>query len=254
MLDVDDVTKTFGGVRALDGVSFSVERAEIRGVIGPNGAGKTTLLDVLTGVVEPERGRVVLDGQRLDGLPSHRRAALGLLRTFQDARLVAGLTVRENVMLGAQRLTRTGFLADGLRLRPARREEREVRARAQDAVELLGLEGLVDQPASALSTGARRLVTVATAVAGSPCLLVLDEPAAGLDRDETNELARVLRRVRDSGTTTILVEHDVELVFAVSDHVLVLDAGRVVADAASSVVRVDPAVAGAYLGVRRLGA
>jgi branched-chain amino acid transport system ATP-binding protein len=248
LLTVAGLTRRFGGLTAVDGVDLTVRPDSIRAVIGPNGAGKTTLLDLITGFTRPDAGSVVFDGHDVLRLPPHRLPGLGLMRTFQSARLVPRLTARENVMLGAHHLTRARFLADGLRLPRARREQRALAERADAVLEFLGLGGYAGHRGADLPTGVARLLEVGRALAGAPKLLLLDEPAAGLDGAETRELAGVLRGVAAAGTAIVLIEHDVDLVMSISDEVLVLDAGAVVDDGPPTQVRTDPAVLAAYLG------
>ena len=248
VLTASGLTRRFGGVTAVDRVSFTVAPAGIRAVIGPNGAGKTTLLDLITGFTRPDAGTVDFLGHDVLRLPPHRLPGIGLMRTFQSARLVPRLTARENVMLGAHRLTRSRFLADGLRLPRARREQRALAERAEAVLNFLDLRRYADTAGADLPTGVARLLEVGRALAGAPTLLLLDEPAAGLDGTETRELASVLRGVAAAGTAIVLIEHDVELVMAISDQVLVLDAGAVLADGPPAEVRADPAVLAAYLG------
>jgi branched-chain amino acid transport system ATP-binding protein len=248
VLTAAGLTRRFGGVTAVDGVGFTVAPASIRAVIGPNGAGKTTLLDLITGFTRPDAGTVDFLGHDVLRLAPHRLPGIGLMRTFQSARLVPRLTARQNVMLGAHHLTRAGFLADGLRLPSARREQRALAERADAVLEFLDLRRYADTTGADLPTGVARLLEVGRALAGAPTLLLLDEPAAGLDGTETRELAGVLRAVADAGTAIVLIEHDVELVMSISDQVLVLDAGAVLADGPPAEVRADPAVLAAYLG------
>jgi branched-chain amino acid transport system ATP-binding protein len=248
LLTVAGLTRRFGGLTAVDGVDLTVRPDTIRAVIGPNGAGKTTLLDLITGFTRPDAGSVVFDGHDVLRLPPHRLPGLGLMRTFQSARLVPRLTARENVMLGAHHLTSARFLADGLRLPLARREQRALAERADAVLDFLGLRAYAEHNGADLPTGVARLLEVGRALAGAPKLLLLDEPAAGLDGAETQELAGVLRGVAATGTAIVLIEHDVDLVMSISDEVLVLDAGTVVADGPPARVRTDPAVLAAYLG------
>jgi branched-chain amino acid transport system ATP-binding protein len=248
LLEASGLVRRFGGVQALADVGFTVEEGEIRAVIGPNGAGKTTLLDVITGFTAPEAGSAKLRGVEILGLPPHRLASHGLMRTFQATRLIPGLTVRENVMLGAHHLTRARFLATGFSLPRARREERALRERADRVLGFLELTTLAERDARSLPAGMQRLVEVGRALAAGPSLLLLDEPGAGLVESEIRALADMLRAVRSSGATVVLIEHNVNMVMSISDRVLVLNAGGVIADDLPARVQADPAVLAAYLG------
>ncbi|MCW2946722.1 MAG: hypothetical protein JWR24_3439 [Actinoallomurus sp.] len=248
LLAVEDLTRRFGGLTAVNDVSCGVEPGTILGVIGPNGAGKTTLLDLITGFTRPDAGTVRFAGRDIGGIEPYRLPSLGLMRTFQSARLVPELTVRENVMLGAYRFTRSRFLSDGLRLPVSRREERGLAARADELLRFLELQGVADRIAIDLPAGVQHLVEVGRGLAGGPRLLMLDEPAAGLDDTETAELGEVLRAVRTGGIAVVLIEHNIDLVMNISDRVLVLDAGVAIADGAPERVRADAAVIAAYLG------
>jgi branched-chain amino acid transport system ATP-binding protein len=247
-LAIRDLGVTFGGVRAVADVSFTVAPGSLTALIGPNGAGKTTLFNLVTGVVRPLAGTVALFGAPILGLRAEAIAARGLLRTFQTARVFPGMTARENLLVGAHRGLRSGALAQMLRLPAARREERAEGARAEALLDLLGLLPCRDVPATELPMGAQKLLEVGRALMGRPRVLLLDEPAAGLNDTETAELAALLRGIRDAGVTVLIVEHNMALVMESADHVVVLDAGRLIAEGTPAAVRADPAVIEAYLG------
>ncbi|QKG21374.1 ABC transporter ATP-binding protein [Actinomadura verrucosospora] len=248
-LAVEDVALSFAGVTALDGVSFRVEPRTVHAVIGPNGAGKTSTFNVICGVYAPDRGSVTLGGNRLTGLAPHRIARLGIGRAFQNIALSGRQTVLENILLGRHVLTRAGVIASGLRLPSARREAREGRAKAAEIAELVGMAPLLDRPAGLLSYGDKKRLELARALAMEPSVLLLDEPVAGMNDEETARTAGVIRDVRDrTGVSVLLIEHDMSLVMDVSDRVTVLDFGRLVADGAPDEVRRHPEVLRAYLG------
>ncbi|TDD92131.1 ABC transporter ATP-binding protein [Actinomadura darangshiensis] len=248
-LVVEDVALSFAGVKALDGVSFRVEPRTVHAVIGPNGAGKTSCFNVVCGVYTPERGTVTLGGNRLTGLPPHRIARLGVGRAFQNIALSGRQSVLENILLGRHVLTRSGVLAAGLRLPGARREAREGRERAAEIAGLVGLSRLLDRPAGLLSYGDKKRLELARALAMEPSVLLLDEPVAGMNDEETARTAEVIRGVRDrAGVAVLIIEHDMALVMDVSDRVTVLDFGRLVADGTPREVRRHPEVLRAYLG------
>jgi len=245
-LTVTDLVVRFGGVTALAGVSFTVPRGKVCGLIGPNGAGKTTLFDCVSRLTRPKSGRIDLAGRDLLALPAHRVAELGVSRTFQHLGLVPSLSVRENVMLGAQGAG-IGFLPAALRLPGIRSRERQLRERADAVLDRLALAGIAARPAAGLPYGTLKRIELARALAAEPDLLMLDEPASGLSHEEVDELAGVIEDVR-ADMTVLLVEHHMGMVMRLSDTVVVLDFGRVVATGTPAQVSEDPAVLAAYLG------
>lgn len=240
----------FGGLRAVDGVDLEAGQGEVLGVIGPNGAGKTTLFDAITGLVRPEAGRILLRGRDVTSRPAWRRAALGLGRTFQNLRLFEEMTVFQNVLAGRYRRSRSSPLAQLVALPGAREEERAARELAAAEVEFLGLSGRADVPVKHLPYGHRRRVEIARALATEPSLLLLDEPAAGMNARESEELIALIGEIRDRGVTVVLVEHHMRVVMAISDRIAVLHHGAVIADGAPREIRADERVVEAYLGSR----
>ena len=247
-LRVERVSRSFGGVAATSDVSFDVATGIVCALVGPNGAGKTTLFNLITNLFPPDSGSVVLHGRNLTGLSPAQIAGLGLIRTFQTARVFPGMTVLENVLVGRHRLLRQNLLSSMLALPGARREECDLRQRAEMLLELVELLPYRDAHAIDLPMGAQKLLEVIRALMSRPRMLLLDEPAAGLNDTETGELAALLRAIRVSGITVLVVEHNMQLVMTVADQVLVLEAGRLIAAGPPAAVRADPRVIEAYLG------
>ncbi len=248
LLGLDSVSLAFGGLQAVEQVSFNVPAGCIKAVIGPNGAGKTTLFNLVTGFLAPQQGRIVYAGQEIQGLPAHRIARRGIARTFQLVQLFGHMTVLENVMVGRHRLSRSGLLAGALQFPWTRREEQEIRAKAMEALEFVGLSDRAGQPAAILPLGLKRMLEIARALAAAPDLLLLDEPASGLDAVETERLKDLIIVLRDQGITILLVEHDMGLTMEVADEIAVLNYGELIADGPPRVIQKNPEVIAAYLG------
>ncbi len=248
MLSIKGLTQIFGGLTALDNVSLSFRSGEITGVIGPNGAGKTTLFNIVSGIYHQTSGTVYLEERDISGLSPERLARLGMVRTFQNIELFGGMTVLENVMVGLHTRSKSGILACAFKSPGHLREERAIRKRAMEWLDFVGISDLARHEAASLPFGKGRLLEIARAMALEPRLVLMDEPAAGLNSKETAELALLIRKVRESGVTVALVEHDMELVMDVCDYIQVLNLGCKLAEGTPREIQENPQVIAAYLG------
>jgi len=248
LLEVNNVNRSFGGLQALKEVTFCVNQGQIKGVIGPNGAGKTTLFNIISGMLKADSGTVFFSGTAIAGRSPCQIGRLGISRTFQNLSLFNGMTVLENVMVGRHCRTHRGIVAAALRTPGQRAEEQRIRQDAQRCLEVVGMTGKAEMPIAALSFGQRRAVELARALATDPRLLMLDEPASGLNTKETQDLGALIGRIRDRGVTILLVEHDMSLIMEISDDLLVLYHGQPIAEGPPAAVRANPEVIAIYLG------
>ncbi|WP_349360918.1 ABC transporter ATP-binding protein [Stappia sp.] len=248
ILQVAEIGISFGGVRAVDNVSFSAGTGEVFSIIGPNGAGKTTLFNLVSGVYTPKGGRVLLDGAEVTALEPNRLAERGLSRTFQNLQVFFRMTARENVMVGRHLKESRGLFAHLFALPSTLRQNRESERIADDLLARVGLADYADTPAASMPYGALKRLEIARALAAEPKVVLLDEPAAGCNPVETEEIEVLIRKIADDGVAVVLVEHDMKLVMRISDRVLVLDQGRVLAEGPGAEIRTNPKVIEAYLG------
>jgi branched-chain amino acid transport system ATP-binding protein len=248
LLEIDQLTRRFGGITAVDSVSMSVDAGEIRGLIGPNGAGKTTMLNLISGLTTPTSGRISLAEKNMTREPAYRVAASGVRRTFQNLKLFTELTVLQNVMIGLHAKGRTGVFEAILTTAKQRREEEMMHRESLAALEIVGLADLADRQGSALAYGHRRLLEIARAIVARPILLLLDEPAAGLNPTEAEALVALIRRINEQGVTVVLVEHHMDVIMAACSRITVLNYGQKLAEGAPAEIRANESVIEAYLG------
>jgi branched-chain amino acid transport system ATP-binding protein len=248
ILETRNLTKAFGGLLALDKVDLSLQAGKITAIIGPNGAGKTTLFNLITGVYPVSGGEIYFQGGLLNNVPAHKRASMGIVRTFQQVHLFGNMTVLENVMSGRHPRSSYGFWEAALRLPKARREEESISLNAIKYLNLVGLGTYAEQDALSLPLGQQKLLAIARAMATDPRLILLDEPGAGLNTLEKRQLSDLIRNIREMGISVILVEHDMPLVMGLAEWVIVLDSGQKIAEGTAAQVQKDQKVIAAYLG------
>lgn len=248
ILEIRDISKRFGGLQALDNVSFTVPQGSIKALIGPNGAGKTTLFNLVSGVLEPDAGAINFNGSPIQGFKPYQVAACGIARTFQLIRLFPKMSALENIMIGRHMHSRAGFVAGMLNLPWTCREEKEIRGKSLEIMRFLNIEGMAESEATSLAYGQQRIVELGRALACEPKLLLLDEPVAGLNMRETSEMAKLIVKIRTAGITVLLVEHDMTLVMNISDEIVVLSYGQKIAEDKPLGIQKNPEVIKVYLG------
>jgi branched-chain amino acid transport system ATP-binding protein len=248
LLEISNLNKSFGGLKAVNEVSFSVAENSIKAVIGPNGAGKTTLFNLISGSLPLDSGTTIFQGKEIQGLQPYQIAGLGIARTYQNIKLFPGMTALENVMVGRHTCSKAGFMAGMLNLPATWKEEREIQQKALELLELLEIGEMADVTATSLAFGQQRAVEFARALAAEPTILLLDEPAAGLNMKETAEVARLISKIRDLGITVLLVEHDMSLVMDISDEIVVLSFGQKIAEDVPAEIQQNKEVIQIYLG------
>lgn len=248
LLELSQIGKTFGGLTALENVSFCVDQGQITALIGPNGAGKTTLYNIVTGFHIPSRGEVIFRGEKINGLKPHVITKKGIARTFQNVELFTNMTVIENVMMGYHVRTRAGLFGGALKLPRAQRERRRVAEKAMALLDFVDLKNRAYEDSGNLPFGLQRYVEIARALATEPQLLLLDEPASGLDPTESQALAQLISRIREQGTAVLLVEHNMDVAMEISDHIVVLNYGKNIAEGSPRQIQNNPEVIAAYLG------